>query len=210
MKRRHGPLGDVPAICLVAVLFFSGTLIWGQGTRETAPDGRQEAATAADQAPAPPPTQAAGIPQYALTIEKAGNGQGRVTSSPAGTLFKRGTVVTLRAVPEANSLFTGWVGSCSGASLFCSLNMTADRALTASFTLRTYVIRVPSPVNGVIHPSGIVKANHGEKRRFQIIPLPGFRVSDVLVDKVSVGAVNSYTFSNVTGDHVVEVVFAKE
>jgi hypothetical protein len=51
---------------------------------------------------------------------------------------------------------------------------------------------------------------HGEKRRFQVIPLPGYRVSVVLVDKVSVGAVNSYTFNNVTGDHVVEAIFVKQ
>jgi hypothetical protein len=88
--------------------------------------------------------------------------------------------------------------------------MTADRAVTASFSLRTYTIRISSPVNGVIHPSGTIRVTHGEKRRFQVIPLPGYRISEVLVDKVSVGAVNSYTFNNVTGDHVVEAIFVKQ
>jgi hypothetical protein len=88
--------------------------------------------------------------------------------------------------------------------------MTVDRAVTASFSLKTYTIVVRPPTNGVIHPSGTVRATHGEKRRFQIIPLPGFQVSEVLVDKVSVGAVNSYTFNNVTSDHVMEAIFLKQ
>jgi hypothetical protein len=88
--------------------------------------------------------------------------------------------------------------------------MTSDRTVTATFTLKTYTIRVPAPINGVIHPSGTIKVAHGEKRRFQVIPLPGYRVSDVLVDKASVGAVNLYTFDGVRADHVLEVVFVKQ
>jgi uncharacterized repeat protein (TIGR02543 family) len=155
-------------------------------------------------------TQPEVIPQHTLTIASTGNGQGRVTHSPGGTLFKKGTPVTLYAAPEANSVFTGWTGSCSDTSRTCTVNMTADRTVTASFSLRIYTIHVPVPANGVIHPSGTVRATHGEKRRFQVIPLPGYRVSAVLVDKVSVGPVNSYTFHSVTADHVVEAVFVKQ
>jgi hypothetical protein len=88
--------------------------------------------------------------------------------------------------------------------------MMGDRTVTASFSLKTYTIRVPTPVNGVIHPSGTIRATHGEKRRFQVIPLPGYRVSAVLVDKISVGPANSYTFNRVTADHVLEAIFVKQ
>ena len=156
-------------------------------------------------------TQAAAqISQYTLTTSKAGSGQGKLSSSPGGNIFKKGTWVALRAVPDDDSVFAGWNGACSGRSTGCNLQMTSDRTVTATFTLKTYTIHVPLPVNGVIHPSGAIKAAHGEKRRFQVIPLPGYRVSDVLVDKASVGAVNSYTFDNVRADHVLEAVFAKQ
>jgi len=155
-------------------------------------------------------TQAASsISQHILTISRAGSGQGKVSSSPAGNVFKKGTWAALRAVPDDNSVFVGWNGACSGTSTGCNLQMTSDRTVTATFTLKTYTIRVPAPANGVIHPSGTIKAAHGEKRRFQVIPLPGYRVSDVLVDKASVGAVNLYTFDNVRADHVLEAVFVK-
>jgi hypothetical protein len=88
--------------------------------------------------------------------------------------------------------------------------MTGDKAATASFVLKSYTIHVRSPVNGVIHPFGAVKVTHGERRRFQIIPLPGYRVSEVLVDRASVGAVNAYIFNNVTSDHNIEAIFVKE
>jgi uncharacterized repeat protein (TIGR02543 family) len=143
-------------------------------------------------------------------MSRAGSGQGKVSSNLAGNVFKRGTWVALRAVPDDNSVFAGWNGACSGTSTSCNLQMTSDRTVTATFTLKTYTIRVPAPVNGVIHPSGTIKVAHGEKRRFQVIPLPGYRVSDVLVDKASVGAVNLYTFDNVRADHVLEAVFVSQ
>ncbi len=56
------------------------------------------------------------ITQYSLTVRKTGSGQGAVTTSPAGTLFQKGTSVTLNALPGAGSAFSGWSGACSGTS----------------------------------------------------------------------------------------------
>jgi HEAT repeat protein len=156
-------------------------------------------------------TQAAGVvPQHTLTILRAGSGRGKVLGTPAGNVFKKGTLVTLRAIPDDNSVFAGWKGACPETSAGCNLHMTTDRTVTASFSPKTYTIQVPPPANGVIHPSGIVKVARGEKRRFQVIPLPGYRVSNVLVDKASVGAVNSYTFEKVRDNHVLEAIFVKQ
>ncbi len=210
MKRRNVPVQAISALCLSVLLFFFTSRVSGQTRPFAGSASQRDSGAAAGQTPPPPATLPDGTPQYNLTISKTGNGQGKVTNTPAGTFFIRGASVTLTAVPEANSLFTGWSGSCSGTSRTCSVSMTADRAVTALFSLKTYTIRVHAPVNGVIHPSGTIKANHGEKRRFQVIPLPGYRVSEVLVDKVSVGAVNSYTLSNVTSDHVIEAIFVKQ
>ena len=207
MKRCSVPVRVIRVLCLIVFLLLPGKWVSGQ---IATPGAQQVPVSAADQAPNPPTAQPDVIPQHTLTIEKTGNGRGRVTNSPAGTLFKKGTPVTLQAVPDTNSVFMGWSGNCSGTSRTCSVTMTADKAITVAFSLKTYTIRVPFPVNGVIHPSGTIKVTHGEKRRFQVIPLPGYRVSEVLVDKVSVGAVNSYTFNNVTGDHVVEAIFVKQ
>jgi hypothetical protein len=210
MKWRNVPLRTIPVLCLVVFLLFYGNRVLSQVSPKVLPDVNQDSRAVVDPGPAPPSEQQAPIQQHTLSIARTGNGQGRITINPAGNLFKKGTPVTLYAIPDSNSVFEGWSGSCSGPSRTCSVSMTVDRAVTAYFSLKTYTIVVRSPINGVIHPSGMVKANHGEKRRFQIIPLPGYRVSEVLVDKVSAGPVNSYTFNNVTADHVIEAIFLKQ
>ena len=187
--------------CVIVSLFILTDLVSGQEVQEPAP---------LPSSPSVPAAKPEAIPQYTLRMSRAGSGQGKVSSNLAGDVFKKGTWVALRAVPDDNSVFAGWNGACSGTSTTCNLQMTSDRTVTATFTLKTYTIRVPAPVNGVIHPSGTIKVAHGEKRRFQVIPLPGYRVSDVLVDKASVGATNLYTFDNIRADHVLEAVFVKQ
>ena len=78
---------------------------------------------------------------YSLTVTKAGTGTGVVTSSPSGiscgtgcsTTFVSPTSVTLTAVPDAGSAFTGWSGSgCTGTGA-CTVAMTTARSVTATF-----------------------------------------------------------------------------
>lgn len=50
-------------------------------------------------------------------------------TSPQAT----GASVTLTAAPSPGSLFTGWSGGCTGTSATCTLIMTADKNVTATF-----------------------------------------------------------------------------
>ncbi|MFH0916227.1 MAG: InlB B-repeat-containing protein, partial [bacterium] len=61
--------------------------------------------------------------------------------------------------------------------------------------------------NGRISPSGAVRVTHGANQTFIITPAAGYQVADVLVDGASVGAVTSYTFTNVTADHSIVAEF---
>lgn len=102
---------------------------------------------------------------YLLTVAKAGDGSGPVTSSPAGiacgsgcsALFPSGSSVTLTATPNAGSVFAGWSGACSGTSS-CTVTMSTARSVTATFS-RTPVLTVfksgtgSGPVSSA--PSGI-------------------------------------------------------
>jgi uncharacterized repeat protein (TIGR02543 family) len=79
-----------------------------------------------------------------LNVFKTGNGQGTVTSSPAGINcgedcnepYAEGTSVMLKADPDADSTFQGWTGACGGMSLTCSVTMNGDRSATATFVLK--------------------------------------------------------------------------
>ena len=63
-------------------------------------------------------------------------------------------------------------------------------------------------VNGSISPSGAVPVTDGDSQPFTITPNPDYHVLEVLVDGISVGATESYTFPNVTGDHTISASFA--
>jgi hypothetical protein len=84
-----------------------------------------------------------------LTVTKAGNGAGKVTSAPAGVdcptacsaSFLYGTSVTLTAAPSAKAVFSGWSGDCSRTST-CVLSMTGNHAATATFVAKCVVPKV--------------------------------------------------------------------
>ena len=145
---------------------------------------------------------------YTLSITKAGTGSGTVTSNPSGTTFSPGTVVTLTATPDANSIFGGWSGGATGTSPTCTVTMNANISVTATFTLKTYTITATAGTGGSISPSGSVVVNHGASQSFTITANTDYVIADVKVDGVSVGAVSSYTFSNVTANHTIEASFS--
>jgi hypothetical protein len=86
-------------------------------------------------------------------------------------------------------------------------NVTANHTITASFAINTYTITASAGANGSISPSGAVAVNHGDSQTFTITPDGGYNVANVLVDGVSVGAVTSHTFTNVTADHTISATF---
>lgn len=73
-----------------------------------------------------------------------------------------------------------------------------------------YTILAHAGPNGNISPMGTVNVVSGESVVFTMTPDPGYRVTDVLVDGHSMGAVDLYEFNNVTGDHVIEAHFDRD
>ena len=76
--------------------------------------------------------------------------------------------------------------------------------------LNIYTITASAGSNGSISPSGNVTVNQGLDKSFTITPDTGYSIDDVLVDGSSVGAVSSYTFTNVTEDHTIYATFISE
>ncbi len=70
-----------------------------------------------------------------------------------------------------------------------------------------YIITATSRNNGIINPAGEIGAKNGQDSAFLMTPAPGYQVADVLVGGVSVGAVTDYTFTNITGNHSIHVIF---
>ena len=88
-------------------------------------------------------------------------------------------------------------------------NVTANHTISATFSLITYTIRgdVIKGEEGSISPAGTVKVDYGTNQTYTIIPVTGFKILDIIVDNISMGALTSYTFRNVTTDHTISAKF---
>lgn len=62
---------------------------------------------------------------------------------------------------------------------------------------------------GWIDPSGVVIVAHGGSANFDMWPDTYYHVSNVLVDATGIGSMSSYSFTNVTCDRTIDVVFAE-
>jgi hypothetical protein len=93
-----------------------------------------------------------------LIVNLGGNGGGSVTSSPGGIscagagscslTVPSGTSVSLTAVPDATSVFTGWNGGgCTGAGP-CTLTVDTDLSIEADFAKAPVTVTVQPAGNG--------------------------------------------------------------
>jgi hypothetical protein len=100
------------------------------------------------------------VPIRTLSVSTAGSGSGTVTGtaiSCPGTCshaYPQGTVVALTATPTAGSAFTAWSGGGCGGTGTCAVTMSADQAVSATFTA------VPAPAST---PGG--NANKCQKKK---------------------------------------------
>jgi len=103
---------------------------------------------------------------------------------------------------------------------FCVRSMAKDshEATSGWSNCHNITISAPSPIthqitasagiNGRISPSGNLIVDNGANQAFTIIPNNSYHVLDALVDGATVGAVTSYTFTNVTRNHTISATFS--
>ena len=146
---------------------------------------------------------------YTITASAGSNGSisptGAVTvASGASRAF---TITPATGYRVASVLVDG--ASVGAVTSYTFSNVTANHTISASFTANTtsYTITASAGSNGSISPTGAVSVASGASRTFTITPTTGYRVSSVLVDGASVGAVTSYTFSNVRANHTISASF---
>lgn len=98
--------------------------------------------------------------------------------------------------------------SMGSVSSYTFSNVAAGHSISANFAINTYAITATAGANGTVSPAGATMVNHGAGQAYTITPVSGYHIVDVKVDGTSVGAVSSYTFSNVTAGHTIAAAFA--
>jgi subtilisin family serine protease len=101
---------------------------------------------------------------FTLTVTLTGSAGGVVTSTPAGIdcgsdctePYPGGTTVTLSATPAAGHAFGGWSGACAGQGDPCTVTMSADQQVSASF-VSLFTLTVATAGSGAVtsSPAGI-------------------------------------------------------
>ncbi len=81
-------------------------------------------------------------PTWPLTVSVVGSGTVHTwpgtdlaCRSNCGTTFNEGSQVTLQAEPDADSMFVGWGGACSGIDPVCTVTMSGAIDVTATFAI---------------------------------------------------------------------------
>lgn len=149
------------------------------------------------------------------------------TANRTWTLTNGGVVfvscgVTLNFVPgdldggaDPNSFYvrryasSAWTAPATGARTGTSTQATGlsgfgDFAVGQS---PSYTITATAGTGGSISPDGAVVVEYGADQEFTITADAGYDIADVVVDSVSHGAIGSYTFEDVDGDHTITAVF---
>lgn len=156
------------------------------------------------------------------TVDMNGGG---TSASGAGDYAKDATV-TIKAGTRSGYTFKNW--TTEDGVTFDNANSAEttftmpDKAVTVTanwtynggggggISYSYYTIDATAGAGGSITPSGSASVREGLDKTYTIKANEGYAISNVLVDGVSVGKVESYTFKNVQKGHSIEAVFTAE
>ena len=139
-------------------------------------------------------------------------GTGGSTSPSGGVSVTYGSNKTFAIKPNTGYSISDVTidGTSVGAiASYTFSNVKGNHTIAAAFTVKTYTISATAGTGGSISPSGSVSMTYGSSKAFVITPGTGYSISDVTVDGASVGAVTSYTFTGVKGNHSIAATFTQ-
>src|ERR1019366_7510081 len=144
------------------------------------------------------------------------NGNGSDGGSTAAQTTNVTTNLTSNGFTKTGYTFAGWTVNSDGTGTPYANNAIygfgADLILNAQWTVRSYNITSNvSGGGGTISPSATV--NFGNNATFNITADSNHFISDVIIDantvnEIDAGVVTSYTFTNVTANHTIVVLFS--
>ncbi|HMD14093.1 MAG TPA: SdrD B-like domain-containing protein, partial [Bacteroidota bacterium] len=148
------------------------------------------------------------INQFIITASAGSNG----AVAPNGSVIvSYGDSVTFSFVPNLGYHVSDVVvdgNSIGQVTSYKFLNVTSSHTIIVSFTITGFTITPTAGINGTISPIGPVNINYGNDTSFTIIPNTGYHIDTVFIDGVSIGAMSSHIFANVTANHTITAKFA--
>ncbi len=139
------------------------------------------------------------------------------SSGPHGSITPSGTVVvnwnatqSFAITPDAShNIVDVMVDGNSVGSLtsYVFTQIVANHTINVTFAADTFTVTVSQSANGQIVP-GTTNVNYNGNQSFTITANPGYYTVDVAVNGSSVGAVSSFTFTNIQNAYDISATFA--
>ncbi len=102
--------------------------------------------------------------------------------------------------------------STGAAETYLFHDIYENHTISAEFipnSIPSYIITAIASPGGNITPSGEISVLSGLNQTFFIAADSGYRIVDVMIDNMSIGSLDRYTFENVTSPHRIEGIFEK-
>jgi YD repeat-containing protein len=150
------------------------------------------------------------VPVPTVTLSAAAGPNGSISPVGAKTV-PSGSNQTYTVTPNPGYVVAALVVDGTllpGATTYTFTSVTTSHYINAYFApIPPFTIAAGSADNGSISPQGAIAVAPGTSQTFYFIPDPGFAVMVLVVDGTLLPGVTSYTFTNVNGDHYVNVYF---
>jgi len=134
------------------------------------------------------------------------------STTPCG-IIKIGNPIIIQIFPDESYEIKDVVvdgASVGRVTSYTFSNLSKNHSIQVLFDGRTFVIDAQSGTGGMIAPFGKVTVTANENKTFMIIPNQNYVIKDVIIDGLSVGAIPSYTFTNILNNHTIVATFEKE
>ncbi len=147
--------------------------------------------------------------QYVITVSSGENGD--INPPPGAIVVNEGASRRFTIAPDdgyaVEDVLVDGV-SVGPVPEYILTNLSADHQISVTFKLGgRYTIKATSGSHGGIEPSGTIEVKEGVDQKFTMYADYGYTVENVFIDGDLVGAMHTYTFSSVSADHEIHVVF---
>jgi hypothetical protein len=99
----------------------------------------------------------------------------------------------------------------AAANTYSFTNVTANHTIDVTFIVSaggsSYNITSTAGANGSISPAGSTSVNSGGSQLYTFTPSAGYAIDSLFIDGVAQAAANTYSFTNVTSNHTIDVSF---
>lgn len=145
------------------------------------------------------------------TITASAEANGTITPSGAVNVSSGGNQIFAIAADSCYQVADVLVDGVSQGAVtsYSFTNVTASHTISASFAQLSYAVTASADANGGITPAGVTNIACGGSQTYTITADSCYQIADVLVDGVSVGAVSTYTFSNINAAHTISASFVQ-